>query len=85
MSSMKLRDSHRWAPRFYRFCEEQGYFWNEIQFTSKSIKVDGVFISSKNLPSDRTVVFLHGYGNDCLFPQVGLFKHLISSCWNILQ
>ncbi len=84
LTSMKILNRHRWLPKFYDFCKAHGYSWRELPAEPGFSSTMGVFIANHQIRRDKTVIFLHGFGNDILFPQVGLFRRLLKDGWSVL-
>ena len=45
----------------------------------------GILLTHKQRRRQDRVVFLHGAGNDCLYPQLLLFRHLLGAGYSILS
>ena len=68
---------------FRRQCEGRGLVWTEKQLSRPSGYSKLLFIGRPESAGTKTILFLHGLGDDLLFPQARLFGHLINAGWSI--
>lgn len=81
---MKCTDRHRWVEAFYQNCRNHGLLWSEKQIQRPSGTSTALFIGRAAQDPDKVILFLHGLGDDLLFPQLTFFKHLIATGWAIV-
>ncbi|MCX6123770.1 MAG: alpha/beta hydrolase [Proteobacteria bacterium] len=80
---MDLITRQPWIAAFRRQCEARGLVWSEKRLPRPSGYSKFLFISQPERLPARTIVFLHGLGDDLLFPQARLFGHLLKAGWSI--
>ena len=79
--SMLLRQP--WTNKFAGWLRSSGFEAQLIRWERAGGKSE--FLALGHIQnSDRPIVmFLHGLGNDALFPNVHLFQHLLESGYNV--
>lgn len=80
---MEIASRHPWSGRFRRECEAKSFQWIEGHWDRPSGMTQGVLIGPPNAQQSKVIAFLHGLGNDALYPFVGLFRHLLAAGWSI--
>lgn len=80
---MKTTDRQPWIRAFRDECEGLGFAWTESSLQRPSGTTTALFIGRPGTPQSKVVAFIHGLGDDLLFPQVRLFRHLLASGWAI--
>lgn len=80
---MDIATRHRWTKRFQAECLEKGLEWIEDTWDRPTGTTRGVLIGPKDAQQSKVIGFLHGLGNDALFPMVGFFRHLLVAGWSI--
>lgn len=81
---MSILNRHTWGQRFESWLKDAGlqaksYHWERAGGTSELLAMG--LTQAHDRP---VVVFLHGLGNDALFPNLSLFKHLLGAGYNIV-
>lgn len=80
---MDIATRHRWIKDFKTECLARGHEWIEDSWLRPTGTTRGLLIGPKDAQQSKVIPFLHGLGNDAMFPMVGFFRHLLAAGWSI--
>jgi pimeloyl-ACP methyl ester carboxylesterase len=81
--SMTTLDRHSWSRKFKSWLTD-GHFEHQSQHFARPGGNSELLMMGRLKDSTRpTVIFIHGLGNDALFPNVAFFRKLLISGYNI--
>jgi pimeloyl-ACP methyl ester carboxylesterase len=81
---MDLISRQPWIKSFRASCHSLNLNWHEDELSRPSGATKILLISQKEFKGQSTIIFLHGVGDDLLFPQARLFDFLLRQGWSIV-
>ncbi len=81
---MTMLDRHPWSRKFKDWISTNDLRHKTIQWQRAGGVCQLLVLGRPSDASRPTVIFLHGLGNDALFPNIELFRHLLSTGFNIV-
>ncbi|MCX6117478.1 MAG: alpha/beta hydrolase [Proteobacteria bacterium] len=81
---MKILLRYSWVGKFLKLLEERSVTCVESTYNSRFGPISYLHFRKNVFDTQKTIVFLHGFGNDSLFPHAQLFTRLIDLGFNIV-
>jgi pimeloyl-ACP methyl ester carboxylesterase len=84
-SEVLIEHRHTWSMPFKTAVTSLGVEWINASIDRPTGFSRALVLKQPSAANNRVLMFWHGLGNDLLFPQCGLFLHLLQNGWSIVS
>lgn len=81
---MSALNRHPWSRKFKAWLHAGGFELKTRTWTRAGGESQLLLIGDFAARDRASIVFLHGLGNDVLYPNIGLFRHLLTNRYNLI-
>ena len=81
---MSALNRHPWSQKFKSWLDARGFELKTRTWTRAGGESQLLLIGDFSDRDRASIVFLHGLGNDVVYPNIGLFRHLLANKYNLI-